>query len=191
MLSRIEELERRVRQDPASIAFGALAEEYRRAGRLDEAIASCRAGLERHPSYLSARVTLGRALQEAGDPAGARSEYEYVLSLAPDNLAAIRGLAEMHDGPDDTEPAPVLTALEPPPLFASGAPDLPDLPAIEEIADVANLPDVFDAFDLPIATNSAVIAQIERLEIWLARMEEARDEQARLEDARPRAHNQA
>ena len=56
---RIEELRRRVQADPASIAFAALAEEFRRAGRYHEAIETCRTGLQRHPSYLSARVTLG------------------------------------------------------------------------------------------------------------------------------------
>jgi tetratricopeptide (TPR) repeat protein len=93
---RIEELKRRVHSDPASIAFAALAEEYRRAGRFDEAIETCNTGLVRHPSYLSAHVTLGRALIEVGRLEDARGELEYVLKLAPENLAAIRGLAEIH-----------------------------------------------------------------------------------------------
>src|SRR4051812_11663909 len=93
---RIEELKRRVHSDPASIAFAALAEEYRRAGRFDEAIETCNTGLVRHPSYLSAHVTLGRALIEVGRLEDARTELEYVLKLAPENLAAIRGLAEIH-----------------------------------------------------------------------------------------------
>jgi tetratricopeptide (TPR) repeat protein len=94
--ARIEELRRRVQMDPASIAFAALAEEYRRAGRFEEAIATCRAGLQRHPAYLSARVTLGRALLEMGQFDEAREELEHVLRTAPENLAAIRGLAEIH-----------------------------------------------------------------------------------------------
>ena len=64
---RIDELRRRVQSDPASIAFAQLAEEYRRAGQFDEAVAVCRTGLARHPGYLSARVTLGRALLELGE----------------------------------------------------------------------------------------------------------------------------
>jgi predicted Zn-dependent protease len=93
---RIEELKRRVQSDPASIAFAALAEEYRRGERFQEAIDTCTAGLVRHPSYLSAHVTLGRALIEVGRLKDARHELEYVLKLAPENLAAIRGLAEIH-----------------------------------------------------------------------------------------------
>jgi tetratricopeptide (TPR) repeat protein len=94
---RIEELRRRVLADPASIAFAALAEEFRRVGRYDEAIETCRTGLQRHPAYLSARVTLGRALIETGDFDAAREELDTVLRSAPENLAAIRGLAQIHE----------------------------------------------------------------------------------------------
>ncbi len=93
---RLEELQRRVLQDPASISFAALAEEYRRAGLVHEAIETCRAGLQRHPMYLSARVTLGRALMEIGEYDAAVDELEHVLAAAPENLAAIRTLAEIH-----------------------------------------------------------------------------------------------
>ena len=88
--SRLEELKRRVERDPATVSFAALAEEYRRLGRFAEAIETCRAGLQRHPSYTSARVTLGRALIELGDLDTAAAELEQVLRVAPENLAAIR-----------------------------------------------------------------------------------------------------
>ena len=64
--ARVEELRRRVQLDPASFAFAALAEEYRKLGRLNEAVDTCHAGLQRHPTYSSARVTLARALFELG-----------------------------------------------------------------------------------------------------------------------------
>jgi tetratricopeptide (TPR) repeat protein len=94
--TRIEELRRRVQRDPASVSFAALAEEYRRLGRFADAIDICRAGLLRHPAYQSARVTLGRALVDMGDFDAAAAELEYVLRAAPENLAAIRALAEIH-----------------------------------------------------------------------------------------------
>lgn len=94
--TNIEQLERRVKADPTSIAFAALAEEYRRSGRHQEAIEVCRAGLARHPAYLSARVTLGRALIEVGELDEAQVELDAVLQTAPENLAAVRGLAEIH-----------------------------------------------------------------------------------------------
>src|SRR5262245_7025524 len=93
--ARIEDLRRRVQKDPASIAFAQLAEEHRRAGQFAESVEVCRAGLAIHPSYLSARVTLGRALIELGQLGDARSELETVLKSAPENLAAIRGVAEI------------------------------------------------------------------------------------------------
>ena len=80
---RIEELRRRVERDPASIAFAQLAEEYRRAGDYDEAVRVCRAGLAQHPAYLSARVTLGRALLELQQFDEAQAELEHVLQPRP------------------------------------------------------------------------------------------------------------
>lgn len=120
---RIDELRRRVDKDPASIAFAQLAEEYRRAGENEDAIRVCRGGLAQHPGYLSARVTLGRALLETGQFDDAQAELEQVMRVAPDNLAAIRALAEIHqrreeggvpvNGPEDPfAEDPVLEELE-------------------------------------------------------------------------------
>jgi tetratricopeptide (TPR) repeat protein len=93
---RLESLRRRVQQDPSSIAFAQLAEEYRRAGQLQEAVNTARTGLGIHPAYHSARVTLGRALLELNQFEDAQRELEQVLKGAPENLAAIKGLAEAH-----------------------------------------------------------------------------------------------
>jgi len=41
-------------------------------------------------------VTLGRALLQLGRLAEAREELEIVLQTSPENLAAVRGLAEIH-----------------------------------------------------------------------------------------------
>lgn len=94
--SRIEDLRRRVQSDPASIAFAQLAEEYRRARQYQESIKVCQTGLRLHPRYLSARITLGRALIELGRLDEAREELETVIKSEPRNVAAIRALAEAH-----------------------------------------------------------------------------------------------
>jgi tetratricopeptide (TPR) repeat protein len=124
--TRIEDLRRRVEADPTSIAFAALAEEYRRLGRYQDAVDVCRRGLERHPAYLSARVTLGRALIELDQLDAGSRELEQVLASAPENLAAIRALAEVHrrrgelpesvEMPDEPAPAPAPApvAVQPP-----------------------------------------------------------------------------
>lgn len=130
-LSRIADLKRRLQADPTSIAFAQLAEEYRRAGQLDEAVGVCREGLRRHPGYLSARITLGRALAEQGDAAGAEQEFEEVLRTAPDNLAAVRGLAELAHTHGDLERA--LTLYQRAGALTRYDPDLDEV--VKAIAD--------------------------------------------------------
>lgn len=89
----------RTRKVPAedTAAFGAIAERFRRAGALERAVELCREGLQKFPDHISARVTLGWSLLDLGKYDEARVELEQVLRRAPDNLAAIRGLAELHD----------------------------------------------------------------------------------------------
>lgn len=147
---RINELRRRIDLDPASIAFAALAEEYRRAGFFDEAIATCEAGLKRHPSYLSARVTLGRALIETGRYEDAREHLELVVRAAPENLAAIRGLAEIHNRRRDDE-------------FKSR--NEADAPVALPVADTP-IP--------PVPRDPALEAQVHALEAFLHAVERAR-----------------
>jgi len=93
---RIQELRRRVQQDPASLAFAPLAEELRRAGRAREAVTLCQNGLAHHPEYVSARATLGRALLDLNEIDDALFELQAVLGAAPENLMALRGIAEVH-----------------------------------------------------------------------------------------------
>ena len=142
----IDDLRRRVEKDPASIAFAHLAEELRKAGDHGEAVKVCRAGLEHHPTYLSARVTLGRALLELQQYGEARTEIEYVLRAAPDNLLALKCMGELEAHPGEAPPEPanlhVQTAPEPatvqPPVAeaapTNGGPP-PEHPAIGELED--------------------------------------------------------
>lgn len=91
---RIEELRRRLEKDPASRIFAQLAEELRKEGEFEEAVRISREGLQKHPFYPSARMTLGRALLDSGDLEAAKTEFEAVLQGAPDNLLARRFLEE-------------------------------------------------------------------------------------------------
>jgi tetratricopeptide (TPR) repeat protein len=119
---RMEDLRRRVQRDPTSIAFAQLAEECRRAGHYQESVDVCRAGLDLHPGYLSARVTLGRSLIELNDLDVALAELEHVLKSAPDNLAAIRGVAEIRHRQGDLSEA--LTRYRAALALARNDPDL-------------------------------------------------------------------
>jgi tetratricopeptide (TPR) repeat protein len=95
-MSRIEELEKRLAADPNSRMFVQLAEEYRKAGMLEQAIDCCEKGLKKHPQYPSARVLLGRTLLEAGSFDRASAEFETVLKQVPDNILAHKFLGETY-----------------------------------------------------------------------------------------------
>jgi tetratricopeptide (TPR) repeat protein len=103
--SRIEELRRRLERDPGSRLFAQLAEEHRKAGEYAEAIRVARAGLVQHPSYPSARLTLGRALLDSGDAGAARAELEGALRDAPDNILASRFLGQALEALGELGPA--------------------------------------------------------------------------------------
>jgi tetratricopeptide (TPR) repeat protein len=128
--SRIEELRRRVLKDPATIAFAQLAEEYRRSGSYEDAIETCRAGLAIHPGYVSARVTLARALIELHELDSAEVELGQVFQHAPENLAAVRGLADIYHRRGDLRRA--LEFYQRALVLARHDPDLEH--AIEEIS---------------------------------------------------------
>lgn len=93
---RAEELEQRLQDQPGSRLFVQLAEEYRRLERYDDAVRTLEKGLEDQPTYLSARVLLGRCLLESGDAPGAVPELEKVLRQDQTHLLAHKLLAEAH-----------------------------------------------------------------------------------------------
>lgn len=148
---RIDELKRRVQQDPASIAFAALADEYRRAGLFHDAVETCRAGLQRHPAYVSARVTLGRSLVELGEFQEATEHLEQVLRSAPENLAAIRALADLHRRNGEplestiqaaaaAESASQTPTVAPPAPAAQPAPVIPAVAVAQQARAVSPIP---------------------------------------------------
>jgi hypothetical protein len=133
---RIAELRKRLEKDPASRIFAQLAEELRKEGELEEAIRVSREGLQKHPFYPSARITLGRALLDSGDIVAATGEFEAVLQGAPDNLLARRFLeecqkrmaeperaAEQDEEEQEPAPAPRPTPVVAIPVAAHGPED--------------------------------------------------------------------
>ncbi len=155
--SRIDDLRRRVQQDPASIAFAQLAEELRRAGQFQESIDVASRGLVLHSGYVSARVTLGRALLQLGTLDAARQELELVRQTAPDNLAAIRALAELHRARGEHDAA--LTYLR----RALGL--APNDPELERLVDVLGRQ---VALAVDAQTAACASQQLAALGQWLA-----------------------
>ena len=106
-------------KDPGSMVFAPLAEAYRKAGMLDEAIATAQDGVKLRPDYVSGMVALGRAYFEKGLLAEARENLEKVLVIAPDNIIAAGILEEIKSkwsvasGQGPEKPEPVTSNLEP------------------------------------------------------------------------------
>jgi hypothetical protein len=144
----LDQLRRRKQSHATPAAFAALAEEHRRAGRFAEAITVCRDGLERYPAYVSARVTLGRALLDSGDPVTAVTELEQAVTQAPDNLAAMRTLdaarAACADLPDLAPPPPLedLTLHRAAVPAADPLPLVGDFPSESDPVVLPPIPDV-------------------------------------------------
>jgi len=99
--SEIEKLERRHAENPDGRFFAPLADAYRKAGHLDQALTVVRAGLEKHPEYLSAHIVLGRCLLATKDDDGASQAFQRVLSLDAENIIALKSLAEIAERKGD------------------------------------------------------------------------------------------
>lgn len=91
---RLEQFRFELREDPSSRVFFKLGEHLRREGELREAIAVLGNGLEQHPKYVAAWVSLGRALLDAGSSRQAAEALSRALALDPENAVASRFAGE-------------------------------------------------------------------------------------------------
>ncbi len=103
--SEINELKKKLDENPDSLVFAHLADAYRKQGNLDEGLAVCKKGLERHPSNTSGRVVLGRIYHQQGKEGEAASELKKALELDPDNLMAHSVLGSIYSGKKDYQAA--------------------------------------------------------------------------------------
>jgi cytochrome c-type biogenesis protein CcmH/NrfG len=65
--SEIEKLEARYRDNPKGRNFAPLADAYRKAGLIDNAVELCQTGLKLHPDYVSAYIVYARCLVDKKD----------------------------------------------------------------------------------------------------------------------------
>lgn len=93
---KIEELRFRIKTDPKSRLFYPLAEELRKISQWDESERVLRGGLEHHPTYLSAWVSLGRVLRDQHKDDGAIEALTKALQLDPGNVVAARLLGDSY-----------------------------------------------------------------------------------------------
>ena len=93
---RAEQLRGRLEKDPDSKLFLQLAEEYRKLGAREAALEVCRKGLEKHPTYHTARAALGRIYLDMGRAEEATRELRKVLQVTPGNILAGKLLADSY-----------------------------------------------------------------------------------------------
>ena len=95
--SELDKLEARFQQNPKGRNFAPLADAYRKAGLIDNAIGLCQEGLKLHPDYVSAYIVYARCLVDKKDDAAALDVFKKVLELDGENIIALRGLAELSE----------------------------------------------------------------------------------------------
>jgi hypothetical protein len=92
--ARIEELRKKFEENPRRY-FAPLANELRKAGELEQAVALCREHLPRQPGHMSGYIVFGQSLFEQGELAEARAVFEQALALDPENLIALHHLGHI------------------------------------------------------------------------------------------------
>jgi tetratricopeptide (TPR) repeat protein/predicted regulator of Ras-like GTPase activity (Roadblock/LC7/MglB family) len=103
--SEILDLKKKLEENSDSLIFAVLADAYRKQGNLTEAFNVCRKGLEKHPSYTSARIVLGRINQAQGKIEDAASNFKKVLEIDPENLMAHALLGSIYMEENDYQTA--------------------------------------------------------------------------------------
>lgn len=92
--ARIDELKKKFDEHPGRY-FAPLANEYRKAGEIEQAITICRTYLAEKPGHMSGLIVFGQALYEATQYEESRVTFEQALGLDPENLIALRHLGDI------------------------------------------------------------------------------------------------
>ncbi|MDB4876259.1 MAG: hypothetical protein JWM41_2705 [Gemmatimonadetes bacterium] len=91
---RIDELRKKFDENPRRY-FAPLANEYRKAGDLEQAVFICQEYLPQQPGHMSGHIVYGQTLFEMGRQEEAQVVFETALSLDPENLIALRHLGDI------------------------------------------------------------------------------------------------
>jgi len=92
----IDKLAKKLAKDPQSKVFIQLAEEYGKAGLFQDAASVLEEGLKTYPTFLTARVALGRVYYQLGLVPKAKAMLEEAVKMSPENLLAHRTLAQLY-----------------------------------------------------------------------------------------------
>src|SRR4051812_4838233 len=92
--ARIDELKKKFHENPRRY-FASLANEYRKAGDLDQALFICQEYLPQQPGHMSGHIVYAQTLYEMARYDDAKTEFEAALALDPENLIALRQLGDI------------------------------------------------------------------------------------------------
>ena len=96
MSDEIDKLAKKLAKDPQSKVFIQLAEEYGKAGLFQDAASVLEEGLKTYPTFLTARVALGRVYYQLGLVPKAKAMLEEAVKVSQENLLAHRTLAQLY-----------------------------------------------------------------------------------------------
>src|SRR5437763_301421 len=102
--ARIDALKKKFDENPRRY-FAPLANEFRKAGDIEQAIVICEEFLPQQPGHMSGHIVYGQALYEAGRLPESRTVFETALGLDPENLIALRHLGDIAHSQGDESAA--------------------------------------------------------------------------------------
>lgn len=129
---RIQNLEKHLADQPRSPLFAQLAGYYLQAGRSQDALTVCDAGLAHYPFYSTGHLIKGKTLLALNMRAEARRELEFVHQMLPLNEAVAQLVAQIPASPEESL-ASAPAAAKAPAVVAKAAPETP--PAEPEISE--------------------------------------------------------
>jgi tetratricopeptide (TPR) repeat protein len=107
----VDSLMDRYNQNPQSLVFSRLADEFRKEGNFSKAIELCTYGLQAHPEYVTGRIVLGQCYVEQGNPQAAIQELLTIFTYDRKNQAAMKMLADLYARQEKLDKAGDLYAL--------------------------------------------------------------------------------
>ncbi|MGE0160069.1 MAG: hypothetical protein AB7T31_11720 [Gemmatimonadales bacterium] len=158
-------------RDPGGRAFAPLADAYRRAGKVPEALKILREGIGKHPDFVTGHVVAAQLYVEQGLSAEGAIAARRALELDAENVCALKSLLRVLDesgeGDEAEEVRALLTTLDPdftPDWSLAGPPEEP-----WEAAAAA--PEATETLDAGVATPEAVSPDASTLELRALRPE--------------------
>lgn len=101
----IDKLTQQLVLDPNSKVFAQLADGYRKIGMNEEAIETCKRGIEHNPDFATGHLVLGRCYLAKKLYSLAIEEFHLVVKNNPQNLAGYKMLANAYEEQGQNEEA--------------------------------------------------------------------------------------